>query len=98
MAYKIVWTKNAREDLKEIVSYLTETWSFETAQNFITELYSKLDILSNYPYSGRPSLNKNIRKILITKHNYLYYKIEDDKVRLLDFFDNRQDPDKDKYV
>lgn len=30
--------------------------------------------------------------------NGLQDKFEDDKVRLLDFFDNRQDPDKDKYA
>lgn len=97
MAYRIIWTKNAGEDLKEIVSYLKKDWSSEVLQNFINELYSKLDVISNYPHAGKASLKeKSIRKIVITKHNVLYYKFEDDVIILLDFFDTRSEPDKDK--
>jgi plasmid stabilization system protein ParE len=99
MAYEIVWTKNAREDFHEIIKYLRKDWSHEIAENFVIEFYSKLDIISNYPFAGTVSLKeKDVRKILITKHNALYYKIEKDTIRLLDFFDTRQDPEKDKHT
>ena len=99
MANKIVWTKNAVEDFKKILDYLNEDWSVEASENFVIELFSKLDLISNYPFAGMASsIEKDLRKILITKHNALYYKVEKGKIRLLDFFDTRQDSDKDKYL
>ena len=58
MAYRIIWTKNAGEDLKEIVGYLKNDWSKEVSQNFINELYSKLDIISN-SFDRKTNHNKN---------------------------------------
>lgn len=98
MAYRIIWTKNAREDLKAIIKYLKEEWSLTVAEKFIIDVYQKIDLISNFPFSGIKSFkNKSVRKIVITRHNSLYYKIEEDKIRLLDFFDNRQDLEKDVY-
>jgi len=37
---------------------------------------------------------KQIRGVVITKHNTLFYRIEDQKLILLSFFDNRQHPNK----
>ncbi len=76
MAYEIAWTKNAKEDLNNIIDYLKVDWSLDVAENFIMEFYSKLDLISNYPAAGRSSEKvKDVRKILITKHNVLYYKM-----------------------
>ncbi len=98
MAYKIEWTKNASEDLESIIEYLKKDWSLEIAENFILEFYSKLEIISEFPFAGNPSFKeKDVRKFLITKHNSLYYKIEAGKIILLDFFDMRQNPDKNKH-
>lgn len=77
MAYKIIWTKNAKEDLKDIVFYLKEEWSEEISEKFISNLFSKLEILSEFPLLGKASeKNINIRRILISEQNFLYYKIE----------------------
>lgn len=35
---------------------------------------------------------KQIRGFVITKHNTLFYRIEEDKIILITFFDNRQNP------
>ena len=40
---------------------------------------------------------KRIRGMVITKHNTLFYRIEEDKLILLTFFDNRQHPSKKSY-
>ncbi|MFL5754261.1 MAG: type II toxin-antitoxin system RelE/ParE family toxin [Bacteroidia bacterium] len=98
MAYKLIWTENAKSGLLNIVQYLEEEWSLRIAENFVIELYLILDLISNSPLIGIVS-EKNIlvRKIFVTKHNALYYMIEGENVFLLDFFDTRQHPNKSTY-
>ncbi len=33
MGYKIVWTKEAEEDFKHVVEYITENWSEQSAES-----------------------------------------------------------------
>lgn len=95
MAYKIEWTENAKQDLFKIIEYLVEEWSVEVAENFVDKLDSILELLANSPFIGTASnKKKGVRQILVTRHNRLFYRIIDDKIVLLDFFDTRQDPSK----
>lgn len=98
MAHRIEWTENAKQDLKKIIEYLLEKWSVEVAEKFIDKLDSILELLTISPYIGMESKKKKgVRQILITRHNRLYYRVVDNKIILLDFFDTRQDPDKSIY-
>jgi hypothetical protein len=40
----------------------------------------------------RRSTKMNIHQVLITKHNLLFYRILENKIELLTFFDTRQNP------
>lgn len=52
---------------------------------------TKLELLSRFNFLGRSySADRNIRQILITKHNCFIYKIETDKIILLEILDTRQ--------
>lgn len=96
MAYEIEWTLNAREDLKAIISYLQDEWSEGIAENFVIECFSKIDLISKFPFIGTASEKlETVRRIQITKHNALYFSIDGQKIVLLDFFDTRQNPTKD---
>lgn len=98
MACEIIWTENAREDLKNIFTYLQQEWSSRIAENFLVECYSKIDLIAHFPYIGVQSEKINsVRRILVTKHNALFYKVERKNIILLDFFDTRQQPDKSYY-
>lgn len=97
MAYEIIWTDNAREDLKSIFKFLRDDWSTVIADKFLEECEIKIDLISHFPYIGIQSEKiKSVHRILITKHNALYYKVEANKIILLDFFDTRQNPSKNK--
>jgi plasmid stabilization system protein ParE len=98
MAFQIIWTENARNDLKKIIDYLLAEWSLDVAENFIEKLDQSLEMLTIAPYMGRSSDKiGGVRQILITKHNKLYYQVIDEDIFLLDFFDTRQDDDKSTY-
>ncbi|MCP4150480.1 MAG: type II toxin-antitoxin system RelE/ParE family toxin [bacterium] len=98
MAYEIEWTANAIEDLKQIVEYLKDEWPLDVADQFVEKPDSILELLIISPYPGRPSKKENgVRQILITRHNRLYYLITGNQILLLDFFDTRQNPEKDLF-
>ena len=95
MVRKIIWTKNAAEDFRNIVEYLHNDWSERIAINFIETFYANIELIDKLPQIGI-SVEKyeNVRRILITKHNVLYYIVSEEEIVLLDLFDTRQNPEK----
>lgn len=99
MALEIIWTETARDDLFSVLSYLETTWSRNSAKRFYSILISKIDLLKIFPLMGHVSRKKPIyRRLLITKHNTLYYRVEDERIFLLSLFDNRTNPDENPYL
>ena len=87
MAYEIIWTENAKEDFKRIIEYLQAEWSITIAENFTEKLLLKIELLTKYPFIGIASVKSpQIRSVLITKHNLLFYKVGEDTITLLLLF------------
>jgi hypothetical protein len=64
----------------------------------VKKVYDFLDILIEFPEIGSiEHAEKNIRGFVIVKQLTLFYKITEDKIILLNFFDNRQSPERKKY-
>ena len=62
------------------------------------QVYDFLEILSEFPEVGTiENKEKGIRGFTIVKQVNIFYKISGDKIILLDFFDNRQDPVKKRF-
>jgi plasmid stabilization system protein ParE len=98
MALQIEWTPNALQDYEQVVNYLLKEWSIKAAADFINKVEGRLYNLSELPNVGIASFkNPSIRSILITKHNRLYYQTKSGKLIILDIFDTRQNPQKNKY-
>lgn len=98
MAYKIVWTDAAIEDYQNVVEYLFNNWSYEIVLAFIDITKEKIHTISLQPSLGILSeIDNNIRSVLLTKHNRLFYKIYPSRIDLLNILDTRQNPDKNKY-
>ena len=95
---KVIWSSNAEESIKKVKLYLIDNWSQKVADNFINEVGEKIEILKKFPEIGRSSAkDETVRKIKITKHLLLYYRLKKNRLEILDFFDQRQDPDKANY-
>lgn len=98
MALKIYWSKRAEKQLDEILLYLQNEWGENTTKNFAKKIYNFLDLLSKYPNLGTiENKEKQIRGFPIVKQVNLFYKIDNGRIILLSFFDNRQNPQKSKY-
>lgn len=57
--------------------------------------YKIIEFLAEHPEIGSlENHERQIRGFVVTKHNTLFYRIEEERIILLNFFDNRQHPRK----
>jgi len=97
MALKIVWSKRAILKFDQIVTYIFNEWGENASKEFIGKVFEFLDTLSDFPEIGSlENKEKNIRGFTIVKQVNLYYRIKEDNIMLIIFFDNRQNPKKKK--
>ena len=95
MAKKVVWTKRADSKFTKILEYLNEDWGQKVTEAFLQRTYDFLDILIDFPEIGTiQNTSRDIRGFTLTKHITIFYKIENQNIILLNFFDNRQRRDK----
>lgn len=95
MALRIKWTTRASRSFRKIVDYLEQEWGEITAKNFVIKVNEFLNLLENNPEIGVILLvNNGIRGHVISKQNTVIYRIKNDTIVLLNFFDNGQQPDK----
>ena len=65
----------------------------KVASDFILKIDHRLEQLIANPELGSLSEKvKNVRGMLITRHNRMYYKIEGQKVIVLNLYDTRMNP------
>jgi len=91
MGFEVIWTKRAEVNLENVKSFLKENWSLKVRIEFTSKVKNTIGLLK---------LNNNLgilvnkytgtRKILITKHNYLYYRVKNNKLFIVNFLDTRK--------
>ena len=95
--YKILWTDNALKELEETVIYLEENWTEKELQNLAIHLEKTLNLISQNPFIFQVyDSKKEVRRAVILTLNTLYYQIKENKIEIISFFSNRQNPKKRK--
>jgi plasmid stabilization system protein ParE len=98
MALKISWSKKALLRFNEITSYLESEFGRNTASGFVNKVYESIFIISIFPEIG--SIEKeelNIRGLIIFQQVTLFYQVRTERIILLNFYDNRQNPKRLKF-
>ncbi len=91
--YKLIWSDEALEGLKEIIIYLENKFSEKDIRKFAKKLDKQLGIIQTNPESFPVSTkSKTVRRSIITKLTSIYYTIDKDTVKLISIFDNRKNP------
>jgi|WetSurMetagenome_2_1015567.scaffolds.fasta_scaffold1236324_2 toxin ParE1/3/4 len=78
MAFKIIWSRQAREDLRDIVTFIALD-NPTAAEAFGYLLMTKVDALASFPRLGRvvPEENdEDIREIIFRPYRIVYQVIE----------------------
>ena len=95
--YKILWTDFALSELEKTIEYLEENWTERELRNLAVEIEETLTLLSLNPNLFQVSdIKKEIRRVIVAKHNTLYYRVKNNTIEILSFFSNRQSPKKRK--
>ncbi|MFY0481260.1 type II toxin-antitoxin system RelE/ParE family toxin [Flavobacterium sp. PLA-1-15] len=95
--YRIFWTDNALKELSDTIEFLEENWTEKELRNLALKLEETVQYISQNPNLFQVSdTKKEIRRVVILKHNTLYYRLFKDQIEILSFFSNRQNPQKRK--
>lgn len=98
MALKIFWSRRADKRFDDIIIFLQEKWGPQVTTTFVRKVYDFLEVLSEFPELGTiENKEKNIRGFTIVKQVNIFYKVKGNKIILLNFFDNRQNPSKKRF-
>lgn len=93
MALEILWSKKADRKFDHIIEYLSAEFGEASTKKFINKVYEFLDLLAQFPDIGTiESKEHNIRGFVIVRQLTIFYQVRNDKIILLNFYDNRQQP------
>ena len=92
---KIVWTKKAQKRLGEISGYIQLEFGDYAKQAFTTKTKDFTRLLSEFPEIGTVDImGKYLRGFQLTKQTRVFYRLKEDRIIILTFFDTRRDPKK----
>jgi|SRR3954451_16710575 plasmid stabilization system protein ParE len=98
MAYEVIYKKRFSNKLIRLLQYLEVEWGQRRAVEFLSKLDTRIDTLKEQPFIGKPSGRKpEVRTVLITKHNRLYYKVSNNTIVILNMYDTRRNPQKNPF-
>lgn len=88
MKYKIIRTDKADEQLREIIFYIAEdSGSIDIALNYLDKIEKAINSLEEFPMSGSiprySILKKQGFRVLIEERHLVFYKINEDKKKVV---------------
>ncbi len=94
----IEWSREANLTFIDITKQIEEKWTSKEVENFIERTLQVIEFIRHNPNMYPFSKKGGIHRAVIAKQTSLYYHIvSTDKVVLLSFEDNRQNPSHLKY-
>ena len=90
---KVSWSVKASKELNDVCDYWTlHNNSNVYSEKILDETFRMINLVRSQSYIGEESKIKKIRRVLILENFSLFYKLLNDEIKILAFFDNRQDP------
>lgn len=91
MALQIVVSKMAAKNLDIILTYIHSEFGKNVTIRISPKIFSCIELIAKFPDVGTIELkDKGIRGFLIKKQLRLFYRVEKNKLIVLNFFDTRQ--------
>jgi plasmid stabilization system protein ParE len=89
----LIWTPIALKSLQETIDFLNLKWNAQIVDAFIDLLEEKLKLLQSNPEIAPKIGNQDIRRLLIHPTISLFYQLNQDHLKILLVWDNRQNPE-----
>jgi plasmid stabilization system protein ParE len=98
MVRVVVWSKNADRNFDFLIDYLSAEWGDSLTKAFVKRTFDFLDLLVDFPEIGSvENASRQIRGFVLTKQITVFYKVKGNRVVILNFYNNRQNPNKRPY-
>jgi plasmid stabilization system protein ParE len=92
---RIFWTKRSKNRFQDITEHLKSAFGIKTSEGFKIRVLDFLELLSKFPELGSLEVpDKEIYGFQLSKQTRLFYRLKENQIILLTFFDSRQDPKK----
>ncbi len=89
---RIFWSPTAKETYAAILRYVMDNYPIDVAIKMDDKVERVLSLLEQNKQLCRASSNlPGVRRCVITKHLSMAYRIKDDDIEIVAFFDNRAD-------
>jgi len=90
--YQVIWTDKGVETFQAISDFVLLQWDISKAMEFENRVENMLDKIEVNPFMCQAIEDSpHLRKCVVNKQVSIIYKIDDDKVFLNLFVDNRSD-------
>jgi plasmid stabilization system protein ParE len=90
----VVWTETAVKQRREILKYWTvRNSSTEYAEKLIRAIKERIDLIVAHPEACKIAEYPETREAAMGNFS-IYYKIQPERIIIVAFWDNRQDPKK----
>jgi plasmid stabilization system protein ParE len=93
MVLPIRFSQESEETFESVIHELRQRWGEKFVAKFKAKTIKSLNTISNNPYLyAVADLDRDIRKCVLHSNCSVFYKIQDQYIMILYFWDNRQDP------
>lgn len=90
----VIWSERASYEFREVLEFYTKrngnaSYSFK----ILSKTDDLLEVLSSNEFIGRPTKNRKTRVVVMDVY-LIFYEIHENRIEILSFYDNRQNPEK----
>jgi plasmid stabilization system protein ParE len=91
---KIYFTSTAQASLNSEADFILEKWNIQEVEKFLTLVNDFIERLSENPYLGKKSDEKEIRIFVLSKQTTVIYKVQEslNRIDILFFWNNKREP------
>ena len=94
---RVRWNKQSKEQLRQTSCYICQVFGKKTRDEFMTEVKQTNSLLSENPHLGSietllVNLPSKYRSIVDRHLNKIVYRIVDDHIEVVAFWDTRREP------
>ncbi len=91
---QIVWSDDAVADYHQNIDFLLEKWSVQVAVEFMEDVETIIELVERQPEIYPLTDYQGIRKAVVRKQITLFFRLKDETIHLIRFWNNYQDPER----
>ena len=88
---QVIWSDEAVLDYHQNIDYLLENWSVKVAIEFTEDVEEVIQLIKTHPKLYPLTNYKEIRRAVVRKQITLFFKVKDDTIDLIRFWNNYRD-------